>query len=394
MSSYISFPLDRDLDDVLDEMYDRLRLAFPGWEPNDANLDTWILQLTASQAVDLLSVLTDIPDTIFRYFGRVLIGFADVIATQAQAPTTWTMVDTDGYTINEGTQVGVYNSNNQLIPFVTAEEIVIPSGQSATSAGAVTIVAIEPGETGSGLGSVGQDIELIDPLEFVQLVELTAATTGGINSETDEEYRARLVRRLRRLSTRPILPIDFSDMAQEIVGVSRALAIDGYIPGIGLGQERAIALSAIDENGAALSTGKKAEVDAYLQANREVNFIVNVIDPTFNTIDVTFTAVVLSGYDPVTIIDAAEVAVASYLSPDNWGRDPRFSDTGSEGTWVHASSVYYNELIQLIANVEGIDRVVTLQYAINPNALGVSSSLALVGVAPLTQPGTIIGAAI
>lgn len=558
MSSYISFPIEKPASELLTAAYQFIKDNKPGWMENDANLDTWLLQISATQAADLLAIATDIPDTIFRYFGRSLIGFPDIVATQATVPSTWTMRDSGGYTIPAGTQVGVYNDINELIPFTVATTVVVPPGSSATAAGAVTLVAIEAGEVGSGLGAPAEAIELIDPLEFVLSVIITAATTGGVDSETDDEYRTRLVRRLRRLSTRPILPQDFADMSTEIVGVARAVAIDGYnpehnlltlnqasletdatgwaaetnttvsrqttvaadgaaslrlrstaggnmvavttpnnqvavVPGEQLtaiaafrtavtvrqtrisirwltaalatisatdgalvndavatwnqvtvtgiapataafaqivvtvlatgaanedhfidkvalrrgsattwsaggtaasNNERMIAVAGIDENGANLSGAKKSEIDALLEANREVNFIVSVMDPSRTTIKSDFTFALVPGYVAADVEVAAEAAMADYLSPAKWGRDQRYTDAGIDNTWVETTVIYYNELIQLISNVEGVDRVVTLTYAKGADALASPASIVLAGPAALTEPGVINGTAV
>lgn len=391
MSSYISFPISRDPDEILQEAYDFLKARVPGWVENDGNLDTWLLQINAAQASDLLRIATDVPDTIFRYLGRALIGFPDVVATSASVTSTWTMRDNAGYTIPEGTQVGIPNANNDLVAFAVTSTVIVPSGSTVTVAGGVSLVAIIPGADGSALGSPGSAVTLLDPLEYVTSIVQVAATTGGVDTETDSEYRDRLTRRLRRLSTRPILPVDFSDMAQEIVGVARAVAIDGFIPPSSFNQERAVAIAGIDSGGNNLSSGKKAEIDAYIQANREVTFVCNVVDPIRYTINVTFQVAVIAGFDKPTVEVAAETAVADYLSPAKWGRDPRFSATGAETTWIETTVLYYNELIQLISNVDGVDRVVSMTYAINPNALGSAASLALAGPAALTVPGAIIG---
>lgn len=558
MSGYISYPIESDRDALLDDMYSYIKDRVAGWVENDGSLDTWLLQISATQAADLLSVATDIPDTIFRYMGRYLIGYPDVVATQAIVSTTWTMVDTAGYTIPAGTQVGVYNALNELVPFAVVATVVVPPGSTATAAGGVSLVAIEPGAAASGLGGVGAAMELIDPLAFVASVVMTGATLGGQDAETDDEYRNRLVRYLRRLSTRPIIPVDFSDMAREVNGVARAVAIDGYNPfhnlltlnqasletdttgwvavtnttitrdntrassgaaslrlrsvaagnmsagttpanqiAVGPGEqlvasaefrrattarnvyvaiqwytaasafisesagsqvtedagglwsqasvvavapttaafavvvvyvvgtgaaledhnvdkillrrgtdplwsaggtvapnnERMIAVAGLDANGNNLASPVKAAVDTLLQSNREINFIVNVIDPVRNTINVTFSIAVIPGYLAADVVASAVAAVTDYLSPVNWGQDPRYSGT-SDDTWIDTTILYYNDLIQVISNVQGVDRVVTLTYALDPVTLASPASITLPGPAAVTVPGAIIGSAV
>jgi phage-related baseplate assembly protein len=82
-----------------------------------------------------------------------------------------------------------------------------------------------------------------------------------------------------------------------------------------------------------------------LQSLREVNFVVNIIDPTITTVDVTATIKVLDTYNTDDVIAAVEAALQNYLTP---------------ATWSWASVLRYNELIALISNVPGVDYVADL----------------------------------
>ena len=389
--AYISYPIETSPQDLLDEMIAYVKSKAPAWVENDANLDTWIMQIVSSQAADLRTLASDVPDTIFRYFGSSLIGLAPIDATQARADSTWTMVDNAGYTIPDGTFVTLRNDAGEDVAFQTVGDVIVPPGSVATAAGGVLLVAVQPGLAGSGLGGVGAAVTLLDTLDFVDSIVTTDVTTGGVDAETSTEYMDRLVRRLRRLSTRPILPEDFANLALDVVGVFRAIAIDLYDPGTDTyGHDRTITLSALDELGNDLDGAHQTALTDLIAANREVNFVVNYMNANRTQIDVDFTAIAVPGYDAATVQANAIAAIEAYLDPATWGRDPRFTDAAASQTWVQIDKLYYFEMAQLISNVEGIDRLTAL--TINktgdpPAAVDVN----LTTPATVTEVGTITG---
>jgi hypothetical protein len=389
--AYISYPIETSPQDLLDEMISYVKSNAPAWVENDANLDTWIMQIVSSQAADLRTLASDVPDTIFRYFGSSLIGLAPIDATQARLDSTWTMTDDSGYMIPDGTFVTLRSAEGEDIAFQTVGDVIVPSGDTATADGGVPLVAVQAGLAGSGLGGVGVAATLLDTLDFVLSVVTTDISTGGVDAETSTEYMDRLVRRLRRLSTRPILPDDFANMALDVVGIYRAVAIDGYDPSDDTsGHERTIALAGVDELGNDLDGAHKADLAALIAANREATFVVNIMDANRTSIDVDFDAIAVLGFDAATVQANAIAAIENYLNPANWGHDPRFTDSAALQTWVQIDKVYYFEMAQLISNIEGIDRITALTINKTGDAPGVID-VDLVTPATLTEVGTITG---
>jgi len=548
---YISFPVEATPEEILADAYDYIKSRSPSWNANDGNLDVWILQAIASEASDLRELARDVPDDIFRYFGT-LVGLPPIEAVSATVNSTWAVNGTAGYTIPAGTYVTIRDTLGSDIPFQTVTDIIIPVGSSATAAGAVTLSAVEPGTDASGIGGNGVQATLLDTLAFVTSVTLTGATAGGVDAETVSEYNDRLATRLQLLSSRPILPRDFSIMAQDITGVFRALAIDGYSPQHNLlsanaasietnaadwannanctparstsqaidgaaslsltsvaagnmsaalvvgstvavnpsdvitalasfraaassracrvhifwltsanafisesvsanvndtttgwtqasvtgtapataakaqiilevlatggaaevhyadrmllqrgtdgtwvpggtpatGVERMITVAAVDELGEKIPPATVAALDAYLEANRELNFIVNETDPTYTTIQVAYSAKIITGFDWTQVSAAAASAIQSYLSPAVWGRDPSFTDASVESTWIDTPVLRYNELLSVISNIEGINYVTDMQMGVQGGTL-VRTDVNLAQPASLTRPGTI-----
>jgi hypothetical protein len=383
--AYISFPIEATPDEILDAAYDYIKTRAPEWRENDGNLDTWILQSMSLEAADLRELALDVPDTIFRYYGE-LVGIPPIDSTAATVNSTWTMIDNLGYTVPAGTQVGVRNAAGDLVPFVTTIDTTIPPGSTTTAAGAVVLQAATPGIDSSGLGGNGVAATLLDTLAYVASVVLTAVTSGGVDAETASEYNDRLSTQLQLLTNRPILANDFAILAQQVPGVFRALALDGYNPADQTSNnQRMIAVAAVDEQGNAVSSTVKGQVDALLQANREVNFIVNLIDPTYTTIQVAVTVKSLSNIDPTLLSQNVTAVIQNYLSPATWGRDAGSQDPQ---TWIQTGVLRYNELITAISNIGGVDYVVDLQIGPQGGAL-VRTDVNLGVPASLTRAGTI-----
>jgi hypothetical protein len=157
--------------------------------------------------------------------------------------------------------------------------------------------------------------------------------------------------------------------------------------------ERYVTVAGVDDEGQQLSGAKDIEIDTYLESLREVNFVVEVIDPVYTPIDVTFTAISKPDFDPAVVEAAAEQAVTDFLSPKNWGL-PDVTDVsnfgGARGMWINKTVVRYLELSAVLDNVEGLDYVTSLQLRIAGGTLA-SANVTLGNVIPLPTSGTISG---
>jgi uncharacterized phage protein gp47/JayE len=391
---YILYPIERVPEDLWQEAFALIKSKAPNWTENDNNLDTWILQAVASQAADLSTLARDVPESIFQYYGAKIMGLPPLAATPATVDSTWTMKDNVGYTILAGTQVSIRDSAGVEHAFISHVDIIIPSGSTATPAGGVTLASVEAGKALTGLGGVGYAATLIDTLNFVSSVLLTGLTTGGQDAELVSEYSERLSRKMQRLSQRPVLASDFSLAALDVPGIYRTLALDGYnSTAQTYNNERYLGIAGVDSLGQPINAATKTLLQSTLDAQREVNFVVNVFDPTVTQIDVTYNVKCLVGYTSATVALNATAALQDFLSPANWGKDPSYSDATSQAqTWVVMNQVIYNKIIDILAGAVGVDYVITMTCAIHLAALG-TANITLPGAAPLTSPGTINGTA-
>lgn len=370
--AYLDLPIEVDADVLKDEAVATIEAAIPGWEAAPGNLETILIEAIAEMASEQAAVAAQVPSAIFRAFGNKLVGLPPIDGVEAIGSSTWTLTDSLSHTIPAGTFITVGD-----VAFQTSSEVTVPVG--STNA-VIPIVAVDAGEQGNNLTG---EATVVDTLAFVDTVVITGVTSGGVNAETDDEYLARLVEELSLMAPRPIVPTDFEVLARRIAGVERALAVDGFNPvGSTYNNERMIAVASVDEFGEAVSGTIKSQVGAYLDSLREVNFVVNTIDPTYTTINVTATITILPGFDEATTLAVAIAAVQDYLNPANWGRVTS-GDGQFERPWVNTTKVGYLNIAEVIKRSQGVAFIDSL--TVN----GGTSNVTLTGAAPLTRAGTI-----
>ena len=375
---YIDVPIETDPQDVLNDAYTYLASAIPGWEPAAGNLDVWILMAISALAAESRDVASLVPSSIFRWFGANLVNVPPVDESSATVLTDWTMVNNNGYTIPAGTQVAIPVVGSDPVPFITLTDAVVPPG--TTTITGVEIEAVDPGAAANGLGSIGGSVELLDALNFVSSITQEAVTSGGADAELDSAYLDRLAAELQLLAPRPILPSDFAVYSRNVTGVYRAVAVDGYDPGSNTyNNPREISVAATDNAGVAIAAGVKTALQAYLQAAREVNFIVNVIDPTLNIIDVTVHVKKLAAWDAALVQSSVQDAINGYINPLTWGSSP---GTANPQDWQNTTVLRYLELAKVIGDAAGVAYVETLTFGLHGGALS-AADLNLTGVAPL-----------
>lgn len=385
---YIDVPVETDPVELAEEAFAYIETNVPGWLPSPANLEAWVVESLAQIASELRTLVALVPESIFRFYGESVLALPPYEAVAALGSTTWTVLDSGGYIVPAGTLVAVTPSASfDSYAFETVEQFPIPYGQTVVAD--VAIRAIEPGAAASGLSGT---VQTLDQLDFVASVTLDGATSGGQDAEADDAYLDRLSDVLTLLSPRPILPQDFAVLAQAHPSVARATAIDLYNAQTATANvPRCVTVVLVDDAGNAVPAPVKADVDAMLQAQREVNFLVFVADPSYTTIDVQFQVTSYAGTDPATVADAVIARLQAWLSPASWGTPP-FGDPGGTVSWINDTTVRYLEVAEQINNVEGVHYIVTLQTRVAGGAFG-TVDIVMPGVAPLPRAGAISGTA-
>jgi uncharacterized phage protein gp47/JayE len=325
-------------------------------------------------------VARTVGDDIFKWFGQTLVGIDPIEAEYAEVTSTWVMTDTSGYTVDAGTLVGIRLTGDTLYAFEVADTFTVDPGDD--TGWNITLRSREPGEASNGLGGNGVVAEMIDALGFVQSVTLNGVTDGGLNAETSSAFLTRLREEFRLLAPRPIVAGDFAVFARRVPGVHRAVDIPNYDPGTDTyDNERMVTVAVVGSDGQPVGPAVTAEVEAYLDSQREVNFVVHVIDPTYTVVDVDFTITTRPEVDSAAVLEAVRDAIANFLDPAVWGGGDE-----SPPNWHRDDTVVrLLEMSHVIYRVNGVDDVLAL--TIN----GGAADVVLAGIAPLPQPGVITG---
>lgn len=154
------------------------------------------------------------------------------------------------------------------------------------------------------------------------------------------------------------------------------------------GNIRTITIAAVNSSGNPVSSGIKTNIVNYINARREQNWVTGVMDAKYTSIDVAATVKIFPGYNATIVHDAVVTALQNYLAPNSWGQDPTIAGSDAAQTWIESPIVYYNELITLVGNVAGVDRVTDLTVNINGFAPR-RTDIAIDSPAGLTTAGTI-----
>jgi uncharacterized phage protein gp47/JayE len=385
-TGYIAIPVTADSTDLATQALAQIGANLPGWVPRDGNLEVWLTYALARMAATSAQVAGQASQAIYQYFGQSVLDVAPLAGSMATVQSTWTVYDTAGHTIPAGTIVGISTSLTTSVLFEVTDDVVIPPGSSATSAGAVTLLALEAGSSANGLEA--GTLQLFSNLAWVSSVVSTAATSGGSDPETTDAYLDRLRARLKLLSPRPILPGDFAAIAADQPGVQRATALNGYNPADGTsGNARMVTVAAVDAAGNALGLAARDALAAVLDAMREVNFVVNVISPTTTPVTVSAQVVGRAGVVLNTVQADVLAAVQAFLSPVHWG--DTLDDNGAwTDTWTNTPTVRYLDVAAVIKDVPGVAWVASLAIGIDAGAQ-VPQDGQLPGAAPLPTPGSI-----
>lgn len=216
--------------------FEYLREGFPGWEPADGDVMTWLIGAHARMVAEERDIAGDVPlEQILRPLGEEVHRVLARVATPASVAAVVTLRDDAGYTIPAGTEMFVRTAGDDGVTMEVTETVTVPPPvppAAGTRTASVTLRAIagREGTAGNGLTS-DNEVVPIRPLEFIESVSIaaTAVSTGGTDAESDEQYLERLVETLTLTSPIPILAEDFAAIARQQPGVARALAINNHL---------------------------------------------------------------------------------------------------------------------------------------------------------------------
>jgi hypothetical protein len=226
--AYEGWPLETDPTALAEDATAFLQTLWPEWLPAPGNFDTGSIEAHARMIAELRDVAARMPDEAFLRFGP-LAGVPPIEEAFAEVTATWTVLDTQGYTLEAGTVFGLRSTGDTLYRFSVVDDVVILPGTSASAAGGVRLISEDAGEEPNALSGT---MELVDrTLPWHVSLVTTAASSGGQTAETVAEYLDRLSDELQLSAPRPILADDFAAFARRDLAVDRAVSVNLWKPG-------------------------------------------------------------------------------------------------------------------------------------------------------------------
>lgn len=369
LSDYVDLTFyDLDPQDVFEAALLDLQSKLPEWEPREGNVEVMLMEAMALQVAEVILAVNRVPPAIIMALLR-LYGVDPDPGEQASASLMFTVSDTFGHTIPEGTSATLeLDGGLEPLVFSTDEDLVIPEGEFT---GAVLATADRYTAEGTGIG-IATRLSLLDSVAFVDYVELATAVAGGREPEDDDGWIERGVQRFARLSETLVLPKHFQIAAVvDNPGVVRANVIDNWdgVSAATQGTDAGHVTVAVYGDGAPVSAPDKAALLASLEEQAAANLAIHVIDATVTSIDLTATLVRKVDASEAEAIAAATEVIVAYLST---------------GQWAWQDVVRRNKIVATLGAAYGVAYVATLTAPAADVALTGAPGTNLVDVGTLT----------
>ena len=152
---------------------------------------------------------------------------------------------------------------------------------------------------------------------------------------------------------------------------------------------RQVSICPIDLNGLGASDGVQDSLFSYLSAHREINFTINLIQPSYVPIDIQWTGYIQPGYVPSVVQANVNSAIRAFLNPASWALGTS-SPPSWDGSQVTIRVFDIASVIGLVQGMGSITSVTTRQSYPTSGAYGISD-IVMTGVATLPLANNITG---
>lgn len=254
----------------------------------------------------------------------------------------------DGIVIPAGTELCTLNDG---LRFFTDSDVIMAANASTVTA------YVTAAEVGKKYNVNANTVEIIvTPVLGIKLVNNTTRFTGGVDRESDELLRQRVIESYVNVSTGANAAY-YRGIAMSVEGVYSASAV-GLVRGAGTVNVYACG------RGSLLSSSKLAQVQALLDEGRELNVDVRAVDPTPVNINLYIRLHVEPGYVFSQVADEVWTAVTDYIDGLGIGKDVLLCNIGEVIYHVKGVSDY-----RFLENY-GSDEVISdSEFAVSSNIL-------------------------
>lgn len=368
MDQFLEVEVETDEQTLADNAIAQLKTKWPGWVPNDGDLEVVQIEALAPMAADANRTAAVVPAAVFRTVLEKLHKIPPQDGTAATARVTFQMVDVAEHLIDEGFAVDI-----------DGVEFTVDAGRLVSGSLAVPNVAV----TASVIGVVGNALTgvVVTPItasSFVSDVTLDAPTAGGTDPETDLAYQDRGSLLLELQGRTLVTERDYMLMAFATTGIGRSVAISNKVA-------RQMNVWITNPAGEVASAAVKADLAQSYDELRLSNWVLVISDATYTTITVTTTVKAYSGYNTADLQARIDAALDLALGPAQWGAPTNAEAPGA--SWVNDPVVRKNVMIDVVASVPGVRYVDTLSIAGSAGAANAAGDWTMLGTVALPRPG-------
>lgn len=170
-------------DELVQVAVDRMRISIPEWVPDASQTEMVLLEALAVMVGMEVFAVNQLPQTMLEQL-LTLYGISRSEGTPPRAVVEFGVNESSPVqTIPAGTRVRfTLEDTGETFDLITDEELSINT--SETLADTVTATGEEPGSSINGVHSL--DLDVVDPLHFVEHARLHSPLTGGTDPEDDE----------------------------------------------------------------------------------------------------------------------------------------------------------------------------------------------------------------
>lgn len=335
--SYLGLNIDdRDPQAIFDAALARFIELAPDAQPRNGSVETMLLEAFSVAASDVIYALNRFPSTAVEGI-LALYGVPRFAGSPAEGVITLTLDGSRDLTVEAGQRLS--DPTTGLILTVTTT-----TSGTAVSSLVIPCQTEDPGGAGNAI-TVGSAIDLLDAIPYVTAAQVTTAFSGGSDPESDTAYIDRAATVLARVTSSLVLPSHFIAYLLQDPRVSRATAIDLFEPGGTPGSDLGYLTTYTYGRGAQLSSATREELRAAMQAICSAMVTVYVEEADIVTQNIALTVHALPGYSTAAVSSAVSAALSTWMSPDTWqwGRD-----------------IFTTEIIDVAADVTGVDYVTSV----------------------------------
>jgi len=156
-------------------------------------------------------------------------------------------------------------------------------------------------------------------------------------------------------------PTMIGNLTAESIEKSGFWTAGGNIATAGSPTPRNVTVIPMNDTGAPISASLTLATQAYFQSLREVNFRVNIIEPNYVPIDITWSANAAAGYDPSAVLTAGNAILSAYINPAGWGgglNTPPFWD-------LSQNTIRYLDIAGILDDVSGLASLTNVNFKLS-----------------------------